>query len=301
MLRFQMDVKSLVLSFALVLIVSCLTVQGQVCRCSQLIQPTCLLITERSVDGDGTTRCDLVTQTQCTPYQCDAEGNRACEAMALPLLGFNGTEDICTVELGAQLVLTDFRTELGAEDFAADGFTVFDSLSTQGLNVGPEGTVYYGQFTTGTDVTTDQVVFEDGGDGFGVSLVLSNQKLLFYGGGDNMLRESLPSGLVLQNTFYSVLMWFKPASSFSTPDGEYKFYLSEGIDILDLTREQIAPSAESTVFASTELGGPNFGAIGIVRILQGYPSADGGFPGVDFQGTYDNAGSVFKVWSNRSL
>eukprot|EP00186_Timspurckia_oligopyrenoides_P004734 CAMPEP_0182441476 /NCGR_PEP_ID=MMETSP1172-20130603/445_1 /TAXON_ID=708627 /ORGANISM="Timspurckia oligopyrenoides, Strain CCMP3278" /LENGTH=291 /DNA_ID=CAMNT_0024635781 /DNA_START=207 /DNA_END=1079 /DNA_ORIENTATION=- len=288
----------LVLSIAIVLMMVCshlYLVQAQTCFCARVSSPTCSVVTERSVDVDGTVRCDSVLVSDCQSTVCDVEGNLFCESLATVRLEFNGTADICDSQVVSQLVVTTFGTELGTEDFASGGFAQTTSLSNQGLNTGAAGTVYYLQFTTGSDITSLQIIYEDGGTGSGVAVTLSGEKFQIYGGRDNLVREILPIGAsnVLQNTFYSMLLWFQRSSADGTPDGAYKMYLVENLDILDLTREDVSPAAESAAFEFSRFGGGGNGGVGTnTANVQGFPS---GYTGSDFLGTFA-ATSVLKVW-----
>uniref|UniRef100_A0A7S1EUA8 Uncharacterized protein n=1 Tax=Timspurckia oligopyrenoides TaxID=708627 RepID=A0A7S1EUA8_9RHOD len=265
---------------------------GQTCDCNSVTSTVCPTIQVASVDGDGTLRCVSGTVPSCESFFCELNGPAICTISNPETLVFTGVEDICIRQAVQVVIPADFTTLLGPNNFQTGAPSQHPSLSNQGLNDGVSGTVYYIRFTTGTDLTTSQILFEDGNarSGTAVQLVGGNFNL-YVGDG---LKETI-SGGIFPNTFYSMILFARPATAAGANDGEYTFWIGENIDLLGVSLADVSPVADVSTLSATSLGGNS--QLGVGRAAANAINNIAG----DFLGTFDAGNDVFQVWSDTAL
>uniref|UniRef100_A0A7S0ZJT5 Uncharacterized protein n=1 Tax=Timspurckia oligopyrenoides TaxID=708627 RepID=A0A7S0ZJT5_9RHOD len=267
---------------------------AQSCDCDLGSNINCPVVQENTVDPDGTVRCIEVIVPTCEAYFCISGGPSFCTVSDVLSLKFNGTADICTLQ-PAQLISPSLSTIgeiLGTPSFRLAGpGTFITSLTNAGFTSGAAGTVYYVKFTTGSDITTSQIIFEDGGTALGLNVQILNGNFNFRMGAQSTPYETI--GGVQTNTFYSILIHARPSTGGN--NGEYTIWIENNTDILDLTVPAANQVATDTSWGETGLSGGN--AFGLGRLNS---NALGGITG-NFLGTFTGTNTDFQLWSDASI
>ena len=175
------------------------------------------------------------------------------------------------------------NTGLPPADFtASDGFVNANSIQDRGLETGSN--VFTLSFDTASDVTSSQTLFETGGNGTGLNVVIDQGLLKVFAGGGNDLELSVP---ILGDTSYNF------ALEVNKSDDSLTMLLSDSLPLQEMTVDNSLADSQSN-WTDTDWDGGNHIGVGLV----GGGSSQGNIGG-DFQGSINDSG--LNVYANSEL
>jgi len=190
------------------------------------------------------------------------------------------TIDVLDVNAAPVDITLDQAQGVDADLSAADGHT---GTSVSSLGLETNDNVFTLSFTTASDVASAQTLFETGGNGRGLNVVIEDGMIKVFAGNGNDLELSAP---IEGDTSYNF------ALEVSNGDNSLKLLLSDDLP-LNQMNEGNSLVASQTGWTDGDWDGGN--ALGVGRI-GGHAQ---GHTGGDFQGTIEGPG--LEVYANASL